>query len=64
MAEKKSGSILGKVLAWGLLLALLALVAFQLRNSMQGVLTRGEQAPDFTLTTFDGQTISAAQMAG
>jgi cytochrome c biogenesis protein CcmG/thiol:disulfide interchange protein DsbE len=61
--EKKRTSILGRVLAWVFLLALLALVAIQLRASMQGVLTRGEAAPAFTLTTFDGQTIGSQQMA-
>jgi cytochrome c biogenesis protein CcmG/thiol:disulfide interchange protein DsbE len=62
--EKKPTSIWGKVLAWLLLVALLALVAIQLRASQQGVLTRGEPAPQFTLTTFDGQTIGPDQMDG
>lgn len=65
MAEvKKSTSIWGRALAWLLLLALLSLVAVQLRNSQKGVLTRGESAPEFTLTTFDGQTIGPEQMQG
>lgn len=62
--DKKPTSILGRILAWGLLITLLALVGVQLRSSLQGVLTRGEQAPDFTLTTFDGQTITSADLEG
>lgn len=57
-------SILGRVLAWLLLFGLLALVAVQLQNSMRGILTRGEAAPSFSLTTFDGQTIGPADMHG
>lgn len=62
--EKKPTSILGRILAWGFLITLLALVGAQLRSSLQGVLTRGEQAPEFTLTTFDGQTLTSADLEG
>ncbi|UYN91762.1 MAG: TlpA family protein disulfide reductase [Anaerolineales bacterium] len=62
--EKKPTSFVGRLLAWGLLITLLALVGAQLQSSLQGVLTRGEQAPDFTLTTFDGQTITSADIEG
>jgi cytochrome c biogenesis protein CcmG/thiol:disulfide interchange protein DsbE len=61
---KKPTPIWGRLLAWALLMGLLALVAVQLRASLQGVLTRGEQAPDFSLTTFDGQTITKADLEG
>jgi cytochrome c biogenesis protein CcmG/thiol:disulfide interchange protein DsbE len=64
MIDKPKTSFWGKVLAWGLLIALLSLVALQLRNSQRGVLTRGEPAPEFTLTTFDGQQITNADLAG
>jgi cytochrome c biogenesis protein CcmG/thiol:disulfide interchange protein DsbE len=50
--------------AWLLLIALLAVVAFQLRNSQQGVLTRGQPAPEFTLTTFEGEEITSADIQG
>lgn len=62
--NKKPVSILGRVLAWGLLLALLTMVGIQLRSSLQGILTRGELAPAFTLTTFDGQTIDSQDLLG
>lgn len=68
MAEKRSetnaSSLWVKVLAWALVLGLLAVVALQLRASQRGVLTHGDPAPEFTLTTFDGQEIGPADMAG
>jgi cytochrome c biogenesis protein CcmG/thiol:disulfide interchange protein DsbE len=65
MSEKKRKyPASGRVLAWLLLLALLTLVAVQLRNSLRGVLSRGEQSPSFTLTTFDDQTIDSADLQG
>jgi len=62
--EHKPTSIWGRILAWALLAGLLALVAVQLRASLQGVLTRGEEAPAFSLTTFEGQTIASENLAG
>ena len=63
-AKEEQTSILGRVLAWIFLLAVLALVAVQLDRSQRGVLTRGEAAPDFTLTTFDGQVFGSSEMEG
>ncbi|MEX2143287.1 MAG: TlpA disulfide reductase family protein [Anaerolineales bacterium] len=64
-AEKPEGaSIWGRLLAWAFLLALLALVAVQLNRSQRGVVTRGEPAPEFSLTTFDGEEYGPAEMAG
>jgi cytochrome c biogenesis protein CcmG/thiol:disulfide interchange protein DsbE len=53
-----------RALAWLLLIGLLTLVALRLRTSQQGVLTSGEPAPEFTLTTFDGQEIGLADLRG
>lgn len=65
MPEAKKGtSLFGRVMAWLLLLALLTVVGVQLRNSMRGVLTRGQPAPAFTLTTFAGDTIATADFEG
>jgi cytochrome c biogenesis protein CcmG/thiol:disulfide interchange protein DsbE len=47
--------------------ALLALVAFQMRRSgplAPGRVGAGERAPDFTLETFDGQSIRLAELRG
>jgi cytochrome c biogenesis protein CcmG/thiol:disulfide interchange protein DsbE len=66
MADKQGEqtSLWGRLLAWAFLLGLLLLVAVQMVRSQRGVATRGEAAPEFTLTTFDGRQIGAAQMAG
>ncbi|MEX2160570.1 MAG: TlpA disulfide reductase family protein [Anaerolineales bacterium] len=63
-SPKDQTSLLGRLLAWGLLIGLLALVGAQLLRSQAGILTRGEPAPQFSLTTFDGRTIGPADMAG
>lgn len=63
MAERKTGP-LGRLLAWGFVIGLLAVVAVQLRASGQGVLARGEAAPEFTFTTFDGVEYGPEDMAG
>lgn len=62
--SKDEGSFWGRALAWLLLASLLALVALQLRASQQGVLVSGEPAPDFTLTTFEGEVIESADLTG
>lgn len=62
--QRHQTSIWGKLLAWGLLMGLLALVGVQLANSQRGILSRGEPAPNFALATFDGDVIDAADMQG
>ena len=62
--EAAQTSIWGRLLAWALLLALLGLVAMQLSRSQRGILTRGEPAPPFTLTTFEGAQLGPEDMAG
>ncbi len=62
--QGRETSIWVRVLAWGLLVGLLAVVAAQLLHSQRGAMTRGEPAPQFGLITFDGDTIGPDQMAG
>lgn len=62
--EKTRHPMWGKLLAWALLAALLTLVGIQLVNSQRGILSRGEAAPGFALTTFEGDVIDAADMQG
>ena len=62
--ETKQTGWLGRILAWALVIGLLAVVAVQLRASQQGVLTRGEMAPSFSFTTFDGVEYAAADFEG
>lgn len=61
--EKKSSAWV-RLLAWGLVLGLLVIVALQLRASMRGVIASGETAPVFSLTTFEGDVIGPEEMVG
>ncbi|HEX6303902.1 MAG TPA: TlpA disulfide reductase family protein [Anaerolineales bacterium] len=54
----------GALFAWGTLLALLVLLAFGLLRSQKGPVSQGEVAPDFSLTTFSGEEIHTADLAG
>ena len=53
-----------RLAAWVFVAGLLVVVALQLRNSSQGIVARGEMAPEFTLTTFEGDVIGPEQMSG
>jgi len=57
-------SLWGKMLAWLFLASLLVLVGLQLVSAQKGVLTRGEMAPDFSLTTFNGDVIGPDELKG
>jgi len=54
---------IGRLLLWGGLAALLALVGFGLYRTQAGPVSSGP-APEFTLTTFDGDTIALADLKG
>ncbi len=54
----------GRIIAWVGLFALLVVVAMVLLRKQQGPVAIGETPPSFTLTTFDGQQIGPAEMAG
>jgi cytochrome c biogenesis protein CcmG/thiol:disulfide interchange protein DsbE len=54
----------GWMLAWVGLAALLALLFFGLLRAGRGPIKIGQAAPDFTLTTFDGQPIALADLKG
>ncbi len=54
----------GRVAAWLALAALLIVVFFGLLRAQHGQMKVGEKAPDFTLTTFDGQTYRLADLQG
>jgi cytochrome c biogenesis protein CcmG/thiol:disulfide interchange protein DsbE len=55
---------LGALLAWGTLLALLVVLAFGLLRSQKGPVSKGEPAPEFTLSTFSGEQIQTTDLAG
>ena len=52
------------LLAWSVLLTLLVVIGLSLLRSQQGPIGIGKPAPDFTLTTFDGEQISLADLKG
>jgi cytochrome c biogenesis protein CcmG/thiol:disulfide interchange protein DsbE len=54
----------GALAAWIAIFALLALLAFGLLRNQEGPVTIGETAPDFTLTTFEGEQISLEDLKG
>jgi cytochrome c biogenesis protein CcmG, thiol:disulfide interchange protein DsbE len=64
-AETKTGGRrTGHLLAWGGLLILLAILALGLDRSQKGPVSQDQPAPNFTLTTFDGDEISLASLRG
>jgi cytochrome c biogenesis protein CcmG/thiol:disulfide interchange protein DsbE len=54
----------GRILAWGGLIALLAIVAIGLLQAQQGPVGIGQRAPNFTLNTFEGEQISLSSLQG
>lgn len=54
----------GALAAWIGVFALLALLAFGLLRSQRGPVAIGEEVPDFTLTTFEGEQISLEELKG
>jgi cytochrome c biogenesis protein CcmG/thiol:disulfide interchange protein DsbE len=54
----------GRLLAWGGVFALLVLLFLGLLRSQQGPVQIGQPAPDFTLTTFEGQEYSLSDLKG
>lgn len=54
----------GRILAWVGLLALLGIVGIGLIRAQEGPVGPGQRAPDFVLTTFDGDIISSSDLEG
>lgn len=52
------------VISFALLLLFLAFIGWGMQRTQQGPILVGQQAPDFHLTTFDGQEFSNASLAG
>lgn len=61
--NKKKFSVFATLFSFALLLALLGLLGWGLVKAQRGQVTNGP-APDFTLTTFDGQQIQLSQLHG
>ena len=60
----RKGPHWGRILVWVGLFALLGLLAMGLIRTQQGPITVGDQVPNFTLTTFDGETIQLEDLQG
>jgi cytochrome c biogenesis protein CcmG/thiol:disulfide interchange protein DsbE len=54
----------GRLLAWGSLFLLLAIVGLGLIRAQEGPIQVGKKAPDFVLTTFDGEEIRSQELSG
>jgi len=54
----------GRILAWLGLAVLLAMLAMGLVNTQRGPVLVGQDAPDFVLSTFDGQEIDTQDLQG
>jgi cytochrome c biogenesis protein CcmG/thiol:disulfide interchange protein DsbE len=54
----------GRILAWIGLALLLGLLFLGLQRSQEGPVQIGKQAPDFTLTTFEGDQIRLSDLQG
>lgn len=62
--EPKRKMGFGSLVAWILLLAFFAVLSLQMFKTQQGVLQVGEDAPQFTLVTFDGREITPEDWEG
>lgn len=59
-----SGIRWGRIIAWLFVFALLVVLALGLLRSQQGTVRSGDKAPQFTLTTFDGDIYSLQDLRG
>lgn len=57
-------SFWGWLIIWGGVIALLVLLALGLQRTQVQPVAAGEPAPDFTITTFDGQTFDLQSLRG
>ena len=61
--QAKYWRVLWQVMAFGLILALLGLLAIGLKKTRSGPLEKG-MAPEFTLTSFNGETLTLSELRG
>ncbi|MEJ2759537.1 MAG: TlpA disulfide reductase family protein [Anaerolineales bacterium] len=63
-APQKKKSPLGQIFIWVAVAALLGIIAIQLNKAQQGSVQVGEEAPDFVLTTFEGENFDTEALEG
>lgn len=62
--KTKSGIQWGRIAIWSGLILLLVIVGLMLARRQQGPVNVGAPAPDFTLTSFDGETYTLSDLRG
>ena len=63
-SSEKKKSPFGQILIWGSLIILMGIVAIQLMKSQQGSIEIGKPAPEFVLTSFEGQDYASEELRG
>jgi cytochrome c biogenesis protein CcmG, thiol:disulfide interchange protein DsbE len=63
-SETKKPFSIGRILIWSGLVLLLVIVGLMLAKRQQGPIKIGSPAPDFSLTTFDGQNYKLSDLRG
>ena len=63
-SPSESGPKWGRIAAWAGLLLLLTIVAFGLIRTQEGPVGPGQVAPQYLLTTFDGEEINSTDLVG
>ncbi|MBN2045002.1 MAG: TlpA family protein disulfide reductase [Anaerolineales bacterium] len=61
---KNKRSPIWQIVIWGSVIILLGIVAIQLIKSQQGSIEVGKPAPDFVLTTFEGEEYATEELQG
>ncbi len=64
LPQPASGPKWGRILAWGGLIVLMVVLAFGLKRTQEGPVGPGQAAPEFVLTTFEGQEINSTDLKG
>jgi cytochrome c biogenesis protein CcmG/thiol:disulfide interchange protein DsbE len=64
VVERRHLPIWVVVLAFAVLIGFLAMIAAGMKRTQQGPITVGDPVPDFSLTTFEGQSINTADLDG
>lgn len=64
MLEEEQRTGWGLISAWVFVIALLTLVGYMLVKAQKGIASPGEPAPNFTLTSFDGQEYELSKLRG
>lgn len=62
--EQPVGFSWGRAAIWTAVFALLLVFAVQLRSTTEGTVSIGEEVPDFTLHTFEGDEITLSDLRG